>query len=125
MRKAREFWFGFNPASMDEYMAAMMGPNSGYVRMVPSYWDMAAALVNQGAIDATMFNETQGEHIAIFAKVQPILAELRTKMGSPDIMKNLEKVCLSAPGGAERVRATGERMRAMAEAFKAAAAGKK
>jgi hypothetical protein len=123
MRKARDFWFGFNPDTYDEYMAAMMGPNSGYVRMVTSYWEMAATFVNQGAIDSAMFDETNGEHFVVFAKVQPLLAEFRTKMGSPDILKNLEKVCMSAPGGAERVRATRERMRAMAAAFKAAAAG--
>jgi hypothetical protein len=123
MRKARDFWFGFNPASADEYTAVMMGPNSGYVRMVASYWEMAAALVNHGAIDATMFEETQGEHYVVFAKVQPVLADLRAKFNSPHIMKNLEKLCLSAPGGADRVRETGERMRAMAEQVKAAAAG--
>ena len=71
--------------------------------MVTSYWDMAAALVNHGAIDADSFNETVGEHIMVFAKVQPILAELRERFQNPEAFKNLEKVILDAPNGAEKL----------------------
>ena len=58
MRKARDWFFGFNPTSADEVMQTMMDPDvGGYLRMVSSYWDMAAAFVNHGAIDADLFNE--------------------------------------------------------------------
>ncbi len=70
MRKARNWIFSFNPTSVEEYWKTMMDPEvGGYLRMVTSYWDMAATLVNQGAIDADMFNATAGEHIMVFAKV--------------------------------------------------------
>ena len=120
MRKARDFMFGFNPATVQEYMAGVMGPNGAYIRMVTSYWEMAASLVVNGAIDATIFDQTNGEHIVIFGKVEPLLADLRGMMG-PSVFKNLEQVCLNAPGGIERVRATAERMRGFAAAMMAAA----
>ncbi len=120
MRKGRNFVFGFDPKTADEYLSTMMGPNGGHLRMVVSYWEMAATFVNQGAIDATMFDETNGEHILVFAKVEPILSDLRAKMGAPGLLANLEKVCLSAPGGLERVRATGARIRGMIAAQAAA-----
>jgi hypothetical protein len=113
MRKARDFWFGFNPTSVQDYMAVMMGPNSGYVRMVASYWDMACSLVVNGAIDATMFNETNGEHVIVFAKIEPFLADLRAMVG-PTAFKNLEQVCLGPGVGIEKVKAVAERMRGFA-----------
>ena len=49
----------------------------------------------------------------ILGKVEPFLAQVREMMGSPDFLKNLEKVCYDAPGGKERVAATRERIRGM------------
>lgn len=109
MRKARNWIFSFNPTSADEIMQTMMDPDAGpYLRMVTSYWDMAATFVNQGAIDADMFNATAGEHVMVFAKVQPFLAELREKFQNPEAFANLEKVIMDMPGGAERVKKTQE-----------------
>lgn len=119
MREARNFWFGFNPASAQDYMSAMAGPNSGLIRMVASYWDMACSFVVNGAIDANMFDAANGEHIIVFAKLQPILADLRAMVG-PQAFKNLEQVCMSPPVGAERVKAMGERIKAMARQTQAA-----
>jgi hypothetical protein len=101
-------------------MAGVMGPNGAYIRMVTSYWEMAASLVVNGAIDATMFDQANGEHVFVFAKIEPILAELRSMMG-PGVFKSLEHVCLNAPVGIERVRAVQERLRGM-QAARAAAA---
>jgi hypothetical protein len=120
MRQARNYVFTFNPTSADEYLAAMGGPHSASVRMVASYWEMACSFVVNGAIDATMFDETNGEHIMMFGKIEPFLEDLRAKIGSPNAFKNLEQVCTSAPGGIERVRAMAARMRAMAAARPAA-----
>lgn len=112
MREARNWIFGFNPTSADEIMQTMMDPEvGGLLRMVTSYWDMAAALVNHGAIDADMFNDTAGEHIMVFAKFEPFLAEMREKFESPQAFAHLEKVIMSRPDGAERVRKTQEWMK--------------
>ncbi len=126
MREARNWIFSFNPTSADEYFQTMMDPEvGGYLRMVTSYWDMAGALVNHGAIDADLFNDTVGEHYMVFAKVEPILAELREKFENPEAFKNLEKVILDAPNGAERLAKTQEWMKTINEQIAAAQAGGK
>jgi hypothetical protein len=122
MREARNYMFTFHPASAQDYMAAMMGPHSGHIRMVTSYWDMACALVLSGAIDASLFNDTNGEHVITFAKIEPFLADLRAIVG-PTAFQNLEKVCLSDLVGIEKVRSVGERMRGFAAQQAAAAKG--
>jgi hypothetical protein len=121
MREARNFFLTFDPRSIEDYMAGMMGPNSGHIRMVASYWDMAASLVVNGAIDAAMFEETAGEHILVFGKIEPFLPQLREMSGNPNAFKSLEQVCVSAPGGLERVRATTARIRTMMAGRSAAA----
>jgi hypothetical protein len=113
MREARNFIMTFNPKSVEDYMAGMMGPNSGHIRMVTSYWEMASSFVVKGAIDANMFDESAGEHILVFGKIEGFLPQLRQAMGNPGLFKNLEHVCTSAPCSLERVRATAERIRNM------------
>ena len=73
MRIARDYFFrDFNPESMADINNALMGEHSGHLRMVVSYWDMAAALVNHGAIDVNLFNDTNGEHLGVFTKLEPL-----------------------------------------------------
>ncbi|MGI8555657.1 MAG: DUF4760 domain-containing protein [Pyrinomonadaceae bacterium] len=116
MREARNWIFGFNPTSADDIMRTMMDAEvGGYLRMVTSYWNMAAALVNHGAIDAEMFNDTAGEHIMVFAKIEPYIAELREKLGNPNAFKHLETVITSMSDGPERVKKTQERMKTFAK----------
>jgi hypothetical protein len=116
MRKARNWFFTFNPKSADEIMQTMMDPDVGaYLRMVTSYWDMAAAFVNHEAIDSAMFNETAGEHVMVFAKIEPFLGELREKFGSPEAFRHLEKMIMGLPDGAEKVKKTQEWMASMAD----------
>jgi hypothetical protein len=113
MRKARDWYFGqFHPNSMADYNEALFGPYSGFLRMVSSYWEMAAALVNHGAIDIDLFNETNGEHIGIFSKVELLLPEIREAWG-PQYLVALEKLIDASPKGRERVAATRERMKAV------------
>jgi hypothetical protein len=126
MRKARNWVFSYTPTSAEEYMQTMMDEKvGGYLRMVVSYWDMAATLVNHGAIDVDMFNETAGEHIIVFAKIEPILAQLREMWQSPDALKNLEKVIMDLPDGAERVKKTQEWMKQIGEQMAVAQSNKK
>ena len=123
MRKAREWFFTFNPKSSDEIMQTMMDPEVGaYLRMVTSYWDMAAAFVNHGAIDADMFNETAGEHVMVFAKFEPFLGELREKFQSPEAFKHLETMIMGLPNGAEKVKKTQEWLKTIGETMSQAKA---
>jgi hypothetical protein len=115
MRKAREWFFTFNPTNADEIMQTMMDPDQGpYLRMVTSYWDMAASFVNHGAIDADMFNETAGEHMMVFAKIEPFLPELRQKFESPEAFRHLETIIMNMPNGAEKLKKTQEWLKTIA-----------
>src|SRR5579863_2178378 len=113
MREARNYFMSFDPRSVGDYMAAMAGPHGGHIRMVTSYWEMAASFVVGGAIDAGLFEASAGEQMLVFGKIEPFLPELRQAMGNPNMLRNLEQLCVSAPGGLERVRAMVERIRGM------------
>jgi len=116
MRKARNWVFTYNPKSAEDYMQTMMDPEVGaYLRMVTSYWDMAASFVNHGAIDAEMFHDTQGEHMIVFAKIEPFLTELRELFQEPKAFYHLEKVIMDQPEGAEKLKKTQEWLNALNE----------
>ena len=126
MREARNWFFSFNPTTPAEYMDAMMGEHSGHLRMVVSYWDMAASLVNNGAIDEQMFNDANGEHLFIFAKIEPILEDLRQTWNQPDMLKHFETLIRRTPENKEKLAAIRERIKMitamMAEQAKSAKA---
>jgi hypothetical protein len=111
MREARNWFFSFNPTTTTEYMEAMMGEHSGHLRMVISYWDMAASLVNNGAIDETMFNDANGEHLFVFAKIEPILAELRQQWNQPDMLKHYEALVRRVPNNEQILAGIRERIK--------------
>jgi hypothetical protein len=127
MRKARNWYFReFNPQSLDDFKAAMFGEHSGHLRMVISYWDMAAALVNSGAISAELFHDCNGEHVGVFAKIELLMPEIKAAM-SPRFAANLEKLIDSIPDGRKLTAAQRERMKAIMASVQAhqAAAGKR
>jgi hypothetical protein len=109
MREARN-WFAleFNPTTVDDLVQALMGPNSGHFRMVTSYWDMAASFVLNGAIDEQMFNDSNGEQVGVFGKMEPFLTEYRTRMGSARYLAQLEQIVMRRPGATEQIAAMRE-----------------
>lgn len=122
MREARQWFIGFSPESVDDLVQALMGPNSANFRMVATYWDMAASFVLNGAIDEQMFNDANGEHVAIFSKIEHLLPAYREKSGLPHYLKNLEQLVMRLPNAKERLTATRERLKAMAASRAKAAA---
>ena len=105
--------------------AAMFSEHSGHLRMVISYWDMAAALVNHGAVSLDFFNDTNGEHIGVFSKIEPLLGEIRAAYG-PQFCASLEKLIDATPGGRDKVAVMRERFKAIVaqlQAKQAQAAG--
>ena len=118
MREART-WFAtsFHPSSVDDISHTLQDrPQSASFRMVTSYWDMAASLVLNDAIDEQMFVDANGEHFAVFAKLEPFIGEFRSKMGSPTYLASLERLVMKTPNAKERLAAIRERFRAMAAA---------
>jgi hypothetical protein len=115
MRKARDWYFReFNPQSIADFTEAMFGEHSGHLRMVVSYWDMAAALVNDGAIGLDLFTSANGEHIGVFSKIESLLSEIRSAY-APQFAVNLEKLIDATPEGRNRTAKARERMKAMRE----------
>lgn len=113
MRAARNWYFAeFNPQSLADFQAALFGQHSGHLRMVITYWDMAAALVNRGAISQELFNDANGEQIGVFAKIEPLLGEIRAAFG-PHYAANLEKLVDATPGGRKRSADSREMMKNM------------
>ena len=95
MRKARNWYIQeFNPESLQELSDVMMSDKSAYFRMVATYWDMAASLVNHGAINEEMFADANMEYVVVFAKVEPFIDEARATFGAPNYLGNLEKLVM-------------------------------
>jgi hypothetical protein len=115
MREARNWMFTFNPTSVQDVIEVLMGEHSGHYRMVISYWDMAAAMVNNGAIDEQLFNETNGEHLFVFSKIEPVIEEVRALFGNPDFLRNLETLVKRIPDSEQKIAAMRERMKKFAE----------
>jgi len=111
MREARNWFFSFNPTSVQDVIDTLMGEHSGHYRMVISYWDMAASLVNNGAIDEKMFNEANGEHVFVYSKIEPLIPELRKMFDNDEFLKNLETVVKRMPNIDERIASMRERMK--------------
>lgn len=113
MRAGRNWFFAeFQPQSLDDFNKAMFSEHSGHLRMVTTYWDMAAGLVNNGAISMEMFNDTNGEHIGVFSKVEPFLKEIRAAYGA-NYLQQFEKLIDATPNGRQRTAEARERMKAM------------
>ena len=113
MRKAREWYFHeFYPQTLADFNQAMFSEHSGHLRMVLSYWDMAAALVNNGAISLDLFADSNGEHIGVFSKIELLLPEIRAAYG-PQFAANTEKLIDATPDCRKRVSMARERMSAI------------
>ncbi len=100
MREARAWFFTeFAPRSGKEIVRLMLSGErqSAFYRMVASHWDIAAALVNNGGVDEKLFLEANSEHLGVYAKLQPFLAEIRELIGEPDYLLNLERLVLKVP----------------------------
>ena len=110
MRDARNWYFTFNPQSPKDFTDVLTSDKSGLYRMVISYWDMACSLVNNGAIDADMFNDANGEHVFVYAKLEPFIPALRQEMGNPKFLAHLEKAVKEIPDYEEKLANIRDRM---------------
>ena len=112
MREARSWMIAFFPESAADIIQALVSAEtSAFYRMVTSYWDMAASFVNHGAIDEEMFADAHGEHIMVFSKIEPFLAEIRETMSSPNYLKNLETLIMKMPDAKEMLGKRREMMK--------------
>jgi hypothetical protein len=118
LRKARNWWLGFWPNSVDDIVkvaSALGTQENAWMRQVGGYWEMAASFVLHGALNREMFLEgsVTGEMFVFFGKIEPFLKELREKMQNPNIFGNVEKVIMTSQGAPERLKQTQERLAAL------------
>jgi hypothetical protein len=117
MRIARTFFISeFFPQNVQDVQALFTDVKhpeyNAYFRMMTSYWDMAAAMVNHGALDRDLFYDTNGEFFGVWAKIGDFIADLRVMFG-PHFLVNLEKLVADHPNGEERVKLMKDRLTRM------------
>lgn len=105
LRQARA-WVAdnFNAKSLQE-MQAVAPPGSeanASVRMVLSYWDMCANLVNRGLVDEEYFFETSGEQFLVWERIKPLVGEIRAVFKNPLFLSHLEEHCKRLEAWRER-----------------------
>jgi hypothetical protein len=93
LRRAREWMMGKFQADSVEDLFRQFPPGSeenAFFRMVVSYWDMAASLVNHGLLKEDLFFENASEFWLIWEKVRHLAPALREARKNPLAWKNLE-----------------------------------
>jgi len=115
MREARNWFWSFNPTSVQDIIEVLLSEHSGHYRMVLSYWEMAAAMVNEGAIDEKLFNECNGEQIFVYSKIADLVPDIRNMFGHADFLMNLETLIKRIPDHEEKIAAMKARMKKFAE----------
>lgn len=108
MRKARDFMAAqFWPQNYGEFKTVALGfgtEQNAWLRMVWTYWDMAAAMVLNGAIDEQLFFKCNGEPYFYYAKFKSFIDPLRNDMNNPDFMAHIEELANKTPQARERVK---------------------
>src|SRR5262249_21248123 len=108
--------------SYDEFKALMFdfgNERNAFARQCLTYWDMAAAMVLQGAVNEELFHATNVEPYFLFAKYGQYLPQFRVEYVTSDFLKNLEALA-NRPKGKQRVK----QLQARVEARRKAAAAK-
>ena len=130
LREARQ-WFmdKFRPATLEEVMKQFppSSQENAYFRMVISYWEMVAGIVNRGLVDEDLFFENSGEQWIVWERMKPVIGEWRTLFKNPHMLESLEEQCKRFEAWREkRAPGTNQAMREMfAQMEKAASAVKK
>lgn len=117
LREARDWYFAhFSPTSAEEMMRAYPpgSKENTNVRMVVSYWEMVASIVNRGLIDEEFFFENTGEQWAVWERLKPVVGAMRAAMKNPHYYAQLEEHAKRLEAWREkRAPGTMEAMRAM------------
>jgi len=122
MRKARAWYAGWWPTSVDDIMQVISGSGTqenAWFRQVNGYWDMVASFVLRGVLNEDLFFDCSGEMWFVFAKLHPFLEDVRQKANIPQGYKRVEKVVSRTKDGRERLQMFSKRAEAMRAKAKA------
>jgi len=122
LRQARS-WFveHFHPVAPDEMEKYPQGGEENtYIRMVMSYWEMVASIVNRGLINDELFFESNGEIWVVWDRMRSIVPAWRAAFKNPQLFSNIEETCKRldtwrekrAPGSTAAMRQMMEQTRA-------------
>jgi hypothetical protein len=117
MREARAFVAQFAPKSLDDLLKvahAFGTKEQAYLRQVAGYWEMAASLVNRGAINRELALDNYQEMFFVYAKVEPFIEEYRRAMSTPNFLRQVQKLAESSPETRKRLSDMQEMQAAMA-----------
>jgi hypothetical protein len=96
LRQARA-WFveHFHPASPEDMMEKYPqgGQENTYIRMVISYWDMVASIVNRGLINDEIFFENNGEIWVVWDRMRSIVPTWRAAFKNQLLFESIETTC--------------------------------
>lgn len=94
LRKARA-WFltSFQAQAWDEIGARYLShtDEDRWFRMVISYWEMVATLVNRGALHAELFYDHTGEDVVTWERCKPWIAGARASI-RPSYLHQFERL---------------------------------
>jgi uncharacterized protein DUF4760 len=96
LRQARA-WFtdNFHPETPEEMMERYPQGSEEYtyIRMVISYWEMVASIVNRGLINDELFFESNGEIWVVWDRVRIFVPTWRAAFKNPRLFQNIEETC--------------------------------
>jgi|SRR5579871_6809956 len=98
MRVARAWFVGNFKSKTMAAMNELCPPGSDQnasMRMVITYWDMAASFVTAGVLNEELFFQSGRELLLVWLRIQPVAAEVRAAYNDPGSWKNLETVANS------------------------------
>jgi hypothetical protein len=81
-RTLEDFWLRWPPGCQE----------NAYFRMVVSYWEMAASIVNHGLITEAFFFENTVEFWTVWEKIKHLAPALRENGRNPLLWTNLESL---------------------------------
>ena len=110
MRRARAYIaHEFRATTWDDVGYMSGSEQDRHFRMVTSYWEMVAAIVNRGLIDEDLFFDTQGEGLFIWTRVRDLVPEGRKRF-RPTWLWNLERMARRHQAWRERTYPTAARV---------------
>ncbi|OFV98279.1 MAG: hypothetical protein A3F68_03485 [Acidobacteria bacterium RIFCSPLOWO2_12_FULL_54_10] len=116
LRRAREWFLKSFVADTSAEFAALCpvgSENNAFFRMVATYWDMVASIVNRGMLDEDFYFENTTESLLVWLRMRNVVQEMRVTRKNPLYLRNIELLAdkhekwlsARAPGALEVIHA--------------------
>ena len=94
MREARKWFAGLKVKTLAELQAACPpgSEQDASVRMVTSYWEMVASFITSGVLNQDLFQQSGGELLFVWTKIQDVVPEIRKAFNNPKYLANVEAI---------------------------------